>query len=104
MIRAEFYESNGVPSGFIISGHADYANSGHDIVCAAVSSAVQLSANIITEGFCKKADVSARGSTVECRILDEDKASASVLKMLKIHLEMLSEEFPKTIKITTLEV
>lgn len=104
MIRAEFFESGKRLTGFSISGHAGYADSGNDIVCAAVSSAVQLTANIITEGFHIDADVSADSNTIICKLKCEDNSSSAVLNMLKEHLIILSEDFPKTIKITTLEV
>ena len=104
MIRANFFKSQGVLTGFSISGHAGYAESGYDIVCSAVSSAVQLSANLITDGFHCNADVSAEGDTFVCRTESADENTAIVLDMLKTHLEFISEDFPKTIKITTSEV
>ena len=51
MIRAEFLQSEGKYRGFRVKGHAGYAESGQDIVCAAVTSACMLAANIITDGF-----------------------------------------------------
>jgi uncharacterized protein YsxB (DUF464 family) len=104
MIHAEFFESKGKLSGFKVSGHAGYADSGNDIVCASVSSAVQLSANIITEGFHIKADVKSRGNTVKFTTSSTESSVITVIEMLKNHLEILSEDFPKTIKITTTEV
>ncbi len=104
MIRAEFYESQGKLKGFSISGHAGYAESGLDIVCASVSSAVELTANLITDGFSIPAEVSAIEDTVICMIESPDENSEKLLKMLNIHLGFISEEFPKTIKITTTEV
>ena len=40
MIRAEIYKSKNQFRGFRVTGHAGYAESGHDIVCAAVSALV----------------------------------------------------------------
>ena len=51
MIVAKFFKSSRKFIGFQISGHAGFAESGYDIVCASVSSAVQLTANNITEIF-----------------------------------------------------
>lgn len=104
MIQAVFFESHGKISGFEISGHAGYAEYGDDIVCASVSSAVQLAANIITEGFGLKADVSAFDNTVKLSMSVMDDKSIRVLNMLKTHIAMLSEDFPKTINITITEV
>lgn len=104
MIQAKFFESNGKLLGFSISGHAGYAKAGEDIVCAAVSSAVQLTSNIITDGLHKKAVVIGVNNTVKLMLQEYDETSNAVLKMLKIHLKLINEEFPKKIKITTLEV
>lgn len=104
MIRAEFYESQGKFMGFSISGHAGYAESGYDIVCSAVSSAVELTANLITDGFNIPAKVSTVDDTVICMLELQDEISEKLIKMLKVHLGLISEEFPKTIKITTTEV
>ncbi len=104
MIRAEFYESQGKLKGFSISGHAGYAENGFDIVCAAVSSAVELTANLITDGFNIPAKVMAENDTVICMVESSDQNSDKLLKMLNIHLGYISEEFPNTIKITTTEV
>ena len=49
MIRVEFTKSGELLTSFSVSGHAGYDDYGHDIVCAPVTSAVQLTANGITE-------------------------------------------------------
>ncbi|MDE5945833.1 MAG: ribosomal-processing cysteine protease Prp [Oscillospiraceae bacterium] len=100
MIRAEFFKSEGNFTGFQISGHSGYADSGSDIVCASVSSAVQLSANLITDGFSMDADVSAENNVFELRVKNPDENSEAILNMLRLHLKSILEEFPKTIKIT----
>lgn len=104
MIQAGFFESNGKLNGFSIKGHAGYAESGYDIVCASVSSAVQLTANTITEGFGVKAEVSVIGDNIMLELSQPNRNAEVMLEMLKLHIEMLSEEFPKTIKINTTEV
>lgn len=104
MIRAEFYESQGKLKGFSINGHAGYAENGFDIVCAAVSSAVELTANLITDGFNIPAKVMAEDDTIICMVKSADDNSEKLLKMLNVHLGFISEEFPNTIKITTTEV
>lgn len=41
MIKIKIFKTKGNITGFEMSGHAGYAKSGHDIVCAAVSSISQ---------------------------------------------------------------
>jgi len=102
MIRAEFQKSDGVLTGFSISGHSGYAPSGEDIVCSAVSSAVQLSVNILDELDCCP-DVKVSENLIECRCRG-GKVPSVILNSLMSHLESVLEEFPKTIKITISEV
>lgn len=103
MIRAEFYETEGLMSGFSFSGHAGYAESGSDVVCAAVSSAVQLTANLLDDfGF--SPDVNVGNNIVKCCVKKGDKSSDKLIRGLRSHLEAVLDEYPKTIKITTLEV
>ncbi|MBE6860532.1 MAG: ribosomal-processing cysteine protease Prp [Ruminococcus sp.] len=103
MIRAEFYESDGLMSGFSFSGHADYADIGSDVVCAAVSSAVQLTANLL-EDFDFSPDVKVGNNIVKCCVSKGNSSSDKIIFALKNHLEAILDEYPKTIKITTLEV
>ena len=102
MIRAEFYESKGFLTGFRFSGHSGYAESGSDIVCAAVSSAVQFTVNLLEEFGCSPS-VIAEDNTVDCSV-SADRNAARILKQLKLHFESILEEFPETINITISEV
>ena len=105
MIRAEFFSQAGRLTGFTVSGHAGYADAGEDIVCAAVSSAVQLTANGITEVLGMKARVTAKGDTVSLKMdsLPSEDGEA-FLKALRLHLEVLAEDYPKNVKLTCTEV
>ncbi len=103
MIRAEFYKSQGLLKGFEISGHAGYAEKGSDVVCAAVSSAVQLTVNML-DGFGFAPDVSVGDNVIKCTLKKSCKDSSCMLNILKAHFEAVLEEFPKTIKITISEV
>ncbi|MDE6789526.1 MAG: ribosomal-processing cysteine protease Prp [Ruminococcus sp.] len=104
MVRAEFYKINGTFSGFRISGHTGYAPRGRDIVCAAVSSAVQLTVNMLYE-FKIGVKTSSDGGVVECVVKNAgDDISPRIIKQLMHHFELILEEFPKTIKITISEV
>lgn len=104
MIHAVFERKNGRLCGVCVSGHAGYADAGEDIVCAAVSSAVQLSANLITETFQEKAKVSADMNTVTIRLRQLTGNGSAVLDGLLTHLQVLSEDYPDTIRIEITEV
>ncbi len=105
MLNAVFERKNGTYCGCTVKGHAGYAEQGQDVVCAAVSSAVQLAANLITETFRIPARVSAESNTVRIRLQDScDAAGASILEALYVHLQCISEEFPDTIHFDFAEV
>lgn len=101
MIKAIFYRSGPRLTGFSVSGHSGYADAGADIVCASVSSAVMLICNAVTEVYKISASVSVGENTVA---LKTDSPDTRFIEALKLHLEALSEEYPKNIEVTVSEV
>ena len=99
MIRAVFFEGeNG--RGFEISGHAG-GSAGTDIVCAAVSSAVYMAANTVTDVIKIHADISEQDGRFRFSANADDTSAAAVLDGLKLHLTELSKQYPKKIKVIT---
>ncbi len=103
MIKAVFTRKNGTLCRCSVKGHAGYAEHGQDVVCAAVSSAVQFTANLLTETFGEDAVVSAKGDTVNIRTSGSETAE-KLLEALCVHLQCISEEFPDNITIEFTEV
>lgn len=99
MIEASFFEENGNNTGFSIKGHSGAYDSGEDIICASVSSAIQFSANLITESFKIKADVKVYENKIDFNLIENDINGIKILDGLVLHLEILSEDYPGTIKI-----
>ena len=95
MITVSFLKSGSAYLGFSVSGHAGYAPYGEDIVCAGVSSAVQLTVNAITEILQIPAKVTAENDTVSLHIADRTSADAAqpFLKALLFHLQLLAEDY-----------
>ncbi|MDD6270336.1 MAG: ribosomal-processing cysteine protease Prp [Oscillospiraceae bacterium] len=105
MIRILFFQQNNRLCGCRLSGHAGYADRGEDIVCASVSSAVQLTANMLTEIFHTDADVCADANSVSIKLPDNcSDEGVKILEGLKLHAELLKEDYPKFIQITHTEV
>lgn len=78
---------------------------GRDIVCAAVSSAAYMAANTVTE--VQKLPAEAIAEDAKLRLLLEpgqEEAAAPVLAGLRLHLKMLSQQYPKAIKVYDSEV
>jgi hypothetical protein len=107
MTHAVFERKNGTLCGFTISGHTGFAEAGEDIVCAAVSSAVQFTTILITESFHEQAEEEAEddGAVITVRLKTPDQGQGSrILEGLWQHLNFLSEDYPGTITIKFLEV
>lgn len=108
-MKARFFTSGQSLCGFEVSGHAGYADKGEDIVCAAVSSAVQLTVNTIIESIGAGAYVSRKGGQITLRLLrSEDSAkltaARAVINGLYLHLFILGTQYPNTISIEDSEV
>ena len=105
MITVTFYKSGDLLTGFNISGHSGYAEEGADIVCAAVSSAAIMAANTITDIMHISAEVTVGDGLIDFKLSpDEAKKSLSILEGLKLHLNALSEQYTKYIKLKFSEV
>ena len=57
MTRVEFFDQDGRIQGFCCSGHSGYAEEGADIVCAAVTTAVQFATAVIVDTLGERATV-----------------------------------------------
>ncbi len=99
MIQVHFFKSDENILGFSVSGHAGYADFGEDIACASVTSAVQLTANAITDVLRLPADLSVKSGTVRLKLKPQaDLAVAQpFFEALQMQLVLLSKEFEKTI-------
>lgn len=105
MIRILFFQQNDQLCGCTVSGHAGYADRGEDIVCASVSSAVQLTANMLTEIFHINADVCCDENSISIRLpFDSSAEGVKILEGLRLHTELLKEDYPKFIQIKHTEV
>ena len=85
--------------GFEIKGHAMFAESGEDVVCAAVSSAAYMAANTITDVIKANADADADDGRMLLTLRNPDEKTETVLRGLELHLTELSKQYPENIKI-----
>ena len=100
MIRATFESVDGKMRRFAITGHAGWAAEGKDILCAAVSSAVQLAANTVTDAAHLPAQVTVKENTIEVSLPDDRSGIADIVfRGLSTHLIQLGEDFAGTIEV-----
>lgn len=105
MIQVEFQRCHGIYRSFCVSGHAEYERHGLDIVCAGVSSAVQLTVNGICEVAGHDAVVSVLENLIALKLSDlQDQTAQAFMRALLLHLSCISTDYPGTIQVTDLEV
>ncbi len=101
MTTVKLIKSDGNIVGFDVSDHSGYAESGSDIVCAAITSSVSLVETILNDSFDAGADVTVNPDTARITLMISkpcDKCR-SVLKAFERHMRSIADEYPKYIKI-----
>ena len=100
MTTVTFSSLDGKISGFIVSGHSGFSVSGKDILCSAVSSAVYLVANTITDILHVDAVVTVKDGFMQFELPGDRLIECQdILKGLKQHLEALTLQFPKGLNV-----
>ena len=104
MTRVEFFDHDGRISGFTVSGHSGYAEAGADIVCAAVSTAVQFASITIEEvlGNRCKTKVNEEEARITLTLpasCEEEEAVQAVLTGMMLTLCELRDQYPDYIEV-----
>ena len=104
MIKCEFFTEDERITGFTVSGHSGYEESGKDIVCAYVSAVVTMAEATINDVCGAKAKV--RVGEDEARITlklpkscDEEETVQAVLAGMMLYLCSLRDEYPDYIEV-----
>lgn len=89
-----------------VQGHSELAEAGQDILCAAVSSAVFLTANTITEILgVSPLQLRADEGDFYLELAPEDApACQTILAGLRLHLQSLAEQYPEGLRVCQLEL
>ena len=106
MIIADFFKTpDNKLKGFSVSGHSMTAESGLDICCASVSSAVMLTANTVTDSFKLDAKVRVEENEIKLKLGDDPEGQGDklVLALLE-HLYFIGEQFPGAVKVSVIEL
>lgn len=107
MIKVNFFtKDSGLIVGFDLEGHAGCAESGYDVVCAAVSSAAYLVINTIDEVLKVSADTLVDGDgRVSFKVNDKDaKLCEDIMLGFKIHIIGLEKLYSKEVIVNYMEV
>ncbi|MGL5055507.1 MAG: ribosomal-processing cysteine protease Prp [Fusobacteriaceae bacterium] len=108
MTKIEILKKNGSIVKYKATGHAEYANHGEDIVCAAISTNLQLPLAGLTEilGLIPKFEISEGYLEVDLRGLDlqnKDREVSILLESMLLMLRELTKEYPKYLKLVEKE-
>lgn len=103
MTGVKFLADGGRLCGFSVSGHSSQNCRDEEgkIVCSAVSSAVYMAANTLTDIIGAECDIEVDDAVFTLNTKASDEISQAVLKGLELHLSELSAQYPKRIKIIT---
>ena len=90
-------------NGFSVKGHCtvDASDEAGRLVCAAVSSAVYMAVNTITDVVGDNADFTEKDGRMDVFLPSASKETGLVLKGLSLHLQQLSEQYPDCIKVNS---
>lgn len=101
MIQAKFLSTDNKLSGFSVSGHGTVNENDWDgrLICSAVSSAVFMAVNTITDVIGAKIDYHDNGDEFSVKVLTNHEKAEVILKGLELHLNGLKEEYKNKITI-----
>ena len=100
MIKVTVFTSDNGITGFESSGHSGYADEGSDIICAAVSSAVFMTVNTLTDIVKCQAKIDVSDGNMSFHIVTKLSEAQQILEGFKLHIEALAADYPKNIKVT----
>lgn len=99
MISTTFHYANGKLNGMLVTGHANYKKHGEDIVCAAVSASLIVTANAIEHlGLNRKIDLTVRDGYFKLNLLESDPTIQGLLQNLEYTLNDLEKQYPNYMK------
>ena len=104
MTRCEFTRENERIVRFSVSGHSGYAEAGSDIVCAAISAAVELTITTVNDVCGGKAKLRVKEEDARITLTlpaacDEEESVQSVLAGMLLTLCNMRDEYPDFIEV-----
>lgn len=99
MIVATFSSRGEKWTAFTICGHAGFARAGRDIVCAAVTSGVELTANTLTDVLHVPARVEVGKDRVAFEMNEPDDRAVPLIEGLYRHLRLIAEQYPECVRV-----
>lgn len=99
MIKIDIYRNAQAITGFCVSGHADAAPHGQDIVCAGVSSLTQSAVLGVTEYLQRKVKVAVDPGKLVLELQETDSLTSAILETMLLGLTEIAKLYPKFVRI-----
>ena len=104
MTKCEFFTEGDRITGFTVSGHSGYAESGSDIVCAAISAVVTMAEATINDVCGAKAKVRVKEEDARITLTlptscDEEESVQAVLAGMMLTLCSMRDDYPDYIEV-----
>ena len=104
MIRCEFFTEDDRITGFTVSGHSGYEESGKDIICAYVTAVVTMAEATINDVCGAKAKVRVKDEQARITLTlpascDEEDSVQAVLAGMMLTLCSLRDDYPDYIEV-----
>ena len=104
MTKVEIFNQDGRINGFSVSGHSGYGEEGSDIVCAAVSAAVQFAECTINDVLGNHANTKVREDEPRITLTlpatcDDEDAVQAVLTGFMLTMCSLRDDYPDFIEV-----
>lgn len=107
MLKAHFMRQNGMLISCTVSGHDAFTeDTGYSVLCAAVSSAVQLTTALLSDCFgmpeeCVRVSPAPDGKNqISIRLEKPDPVHSNILNGLLLHFQALAEDFAGDFRVT----
>ncbi len=101
MTLVKFFYDGNILNGFSVKGHSteNCDDENGKLVCSAISSAVYLVANTVTEIIGDTADIKVEDALMVLRVDKPSDETKALLKGFKLHIEELSVQYSNLIKV-----
>ena len=104
MTKCEFFTENDRITGFSVSGHSGYGETGSDSVCAAISAVVTMAEATINDVCGAKAKVRVKEEDARITLMlpascDEEDSVQAVLAGMMLTLISLRDDYPDYIEV-----
>ncbi|MCB6365062.1 ribosomal-processing cysteine protease Prp [Intestinibacillus massiliensis] len=110
MTKVVFTKQRGAFRSVSVTGHAGYADEGEDIVCAAITSAMQLTHVLLDDVLLLDIDTEVDQEATFIRIVlpdgltaDEAREAQHALRALRVHYGELEKEYAQFIHVTEVQ-